>query len=277
MSTTIVRRGSVRPHTRLDQVMHVRSAVHRPLQRSGYTPMGDDDLVGILEMFEDDYGRCRSGCVGDCPVTGVDDPDGRHEPVLQMVQAMRIPTLMLLMYEPIPGGKQTVTELCIENVLQVPDGLNVLVPQRIGPGGKQIGERFLIRRNPASKILCPVASLSSWLHLLAEEGLTSGPVFRSVNRHRNTYMKGTAQNPIRAGETVTLSESGLTVIVRRTCEQAVERGYLRPGTWGLVSLLLGASVRAVRDGRDVDDVAEMLNFSPRTVQQVVDETTPCAA
>lgn len=267
--STPMQRGPVRAHSRLDKVMKSASQ-QRHLKRSGYTPMFDGDLRGIVEMFENDYSSCRAGCVDGCDVTGRDDPKGLHDPVMQMVQAMRITTMLLLMYQPIPGGRQTISQLAIEDIVPVPSGLNLLIPERIGAGGKRLGQRVIIDRNIVDKALCPVSSLLAWIELLAEEGITEGPVFRAVNRHRNTYMKGTEDNPVRDGENITLSDSGLELIVKGTCEKAVERGYLRPGKWGVVSLLLGASVRAVHQGDEIAQVARVLNFSPDTVVEVVD-------
>lgn len=221
-------------------------------------------------MFEDDYSRCRAGCEGLCSVAEVDDPKGEHDPVMQMVQAMRITTMLLLMHQPIPGGRQTISQLAIEDVKAVPNGLNLLIPERIGAGGKRLGQRIVIDRDHTDKALCPVTALTAWIALLAEEGITHGPVFRAVNRHRNTYMKGTAQNPVRPGDNVMMSDSGLELVISKTCEKAMARGYLRHGKWGIMSVLLGASVRAVQHGDEIAVVARTLNFSPHTVVEVVD-------
>lgn len=266
-------RGPVRALQCLDVGM---SRSSRRLQRSGYTPMFDDDVAGLIGMFEDDFERCRAGCVGICRFVRADvapdgffaDPDGVHEPVMQMVQAMRITTMLLLTYQLIPGGRQTIAQLRIEDMVFKHDGMSVLVPERIGSGGKRIGSRIMIPRDPR-RVLCPVSAASAWVELLAEEGIVSGPLFRAVNRHRNTYMRGSVHNPAKPGENLELSDSGLDLIVRGTCDKAVKRGYLRAGKWGLMSFVLGASARAVRYGNGIELVADVLNVTSQTVSEMV--------
>lgn len=88
---------------------------------------------------------------------------------------------------------------------------------------------------------CPVAALDSWL---AASGITSGPLFRSVDRY------GTLGDR--------LSDRSVSRLVR----EAATRADLPPGNWSGHSLRAGFVTEAARRGRSSREIARQTRHSP---------------
>jgi integrase len=123
------------------------------------------------------------------------------------------------------------------------DGLIVLL-RRSKTDQEGTGRRVAVRYG-ARPDTCPVRTLQSWLELAA---ITTGPVFRAINRH----------GQVRAG----LTPQSVALIVKRLCQRA----GLDPAQYAGHSLRAGHATSAAING--ASECSIMAQTGHRSVQMV---------
>jgi integrase len=135
--------------------------------------------------------------------------------------------------------RSELVSLRVEHFKWAPEGVTVTVRRgESGAGTKtdQEGRGRVVALYPSKEeALCPVRSLERWLR---ESGITSGPVFREVNRHGQVGATALKGDTFRR-------------VVRRACSQA----GIDEQPFGAHSLRAGLITTAAKAGRSLDEIA----------------------
>lgn len=129
------------------------------------------------------------------------------------IRGLRDRALLLLGYT-MMARRGELAALDITDVRTVPDGLEVFVATS---KTDQDAHGVTVAVPYGTHLLtCPVRTVTAYLHALAENGLTTGPLLRSVTRHG--HLAGT---PGAAGRgTGRMSGAGINLVVKNLAEQA---------------------------------------------------------
>jgi site-specific recombinase XerD len=122
--------------------------------------------------------------------------------------------------------------LTVEDIARIPQGLRITVRRSKGDcegRGAQKGIPFASNPN-----LCAVRAVGAWL---AAAGITSGPIFRYVDRHGHVHAKA-------------LCGKSVALVVQRTAARA----GLDPKTVAAHSLRAGFATTAARKGKSLDAI-----------------------
>lgn len=133
------------------------------------------------------------------------------------------------------GRRSELAALEVSDVVETPDGLEVLI-RKSKTDQDAVGETVAIPRGVHADT-DPVRVLAAWLAALAEQGVTSGRLLRSVNRW--------------GALAKSISEDGINRAVRAAAERA---GLPNPQTYSAHSLRAGGATAAYKAGAPVSQI-----------------------
>lgn len=142
--------------------------------------------------------------------------------------------------------------LDIEDIVPIPGGIEVQVRRRrIDPDLSYTPPRLKRHIDPN---LCPVLAVEAWLACMAEQGITSGPLLRPVDRHGN-IRGGDHPSSGPSPDLIRLQEVYLNDILKDHARLAVANRTLRRGIWSPHSLRSGGAAQSAIDGLPAREVA----------------------
>lgn len=153
----------------------------------------------------------------------------------------------------IMGRRSEVAALNISDITEHPEGIEVLI--RVSKTDQQAEGALLPVIYGENPLTCPVVAVQAWLAALQRRGVTSGPLFRRIDRHG--HLGGTADAAGRGGARMTGQSIG--AVVRRAATKA---GLPNPGGYSGHSLRAGAATAAFAAGAPSGAVYEQGRWSP---------------
>lgn len=153
------------------------------------------------------------------------------------------------------GRRSEVTDLDIPDVAEAPNGLDVLI--KMSKTDKEAeGETVFIPRGDHEET-CPVRATRAWLDELARHGISTGPLFRSIDMKRR--IAGSPERP--AVQSVRLTGKSVNVIVRQL---ALKAGLPQPSGYTAHSLRAGGATIAYMAGAPLASITEQGRWSDKS-------------
>lgn len=154
--------------------------------------------------------------------------------------------LILVLGFAMMGRRSEVAALDIGDLMMTADGLQVTV--RLSKTDRDALGATVAIPYGSHRDTCPVRLTQSWLAVLAEHGVTAGPLLRAIDRHGrfagSEGYAGRARGPRMSGD-------GLNRIVRRAAERA---GLPAAQTYTFHGLRAGGATSAARAGAPVSAI-----------------------
>ncbi|WP_242454723.1 tyrosine-type recombinase/integrase [Bailinhaonella thermotolerans] len=144
------------------------------------------------------------------------------------------------------GRRSELVALDIDDIVVTRDGLEVTI--RMSKTDQDARGETVPVPYGSHPDTCPVRVVQAWIAVLAEAGVTSGPLLRGVDRHGR--LSGTDKATGRGG--ARMSGHGINLIVRRAAEKA---GLPDAEKFTAHSLRAGGATAAARNGAPVSAIA----------------------
>lgn len=155
----------------------------------------------------------------------------------------------------IMARRSEVAALDIGDITEHPEGIEVLIRMsKTDQSGDGVTLAVPYLENP---LTCPVVAVQAWLAALQRRGVTSGPLFRRVDRHG--HLGGTRDAAGRGGARMTGQSIG--AVVRNA---AIAAGLPNPASYTGHSLRAGAATSAFASGAPSTAVYDQGRWSEKS-------------
>lgn len=153
------------------------------------------------------------------------------------------------------GRRSEITALDISDLTEHENGMIILI--RMSKTDQQADGIKLPIRYGDDPTLCPVVGVQAWLAALERRGITSGPLFRRIDRHGR--LGGTPDAAGRGGTRMT--PQSVHNIIRRTAEKA---GLPDPEEYKGHSLRAGGATSAAAGGASISAISDIGRWSRKS-------------
>jgi integrase len=155
----------------------------------------------------------------------------------------------------IMGRRSEVAALDISDITEHEEGIEVLIRvSKTDQQGEGVELAVPYGENP---LTCPVVAVQAWLTAMQRRGVTSGPLFRRIDRHRR--LGGTPDAAGRGGARLTGQSVGK--IVRKA---AIRAGLPNPDSYTGHSLRAGAATSAAAAGTPSSAISDQGRWSKKS-------------
>lgn len=184
------------------------------------------------------------------------------EAIREMVNTCNVATLtgirnraVILLGFAIMGRRSEIASLDIADITEHSEGIEVLI--RVSKTDQQAEGSVLAVPYGENPMTCPVVAVQAWLAALQRRGVTSGPLFRRIDRHGN--LGGMPDAAGRGG--ARLTGQSIQAIVRRAAERA---GLPNPDSYKGHSLRAGAATSAAANGVPLSAISGQGRWSEKS-------------
>lgn len=184
------------------------------------------------------------------------------EAIRAMVDTCDVATLsgirdraVILLGFAIMGRRSEIAALDISDITDHQEGIEVLI--RVSKTDQNAEGSVLAVPYFENPMTCPVVAVQAWLAALQRRGVTSGPLFRRIDRHGHLGGSGDAAG--RGGARMT--GQSIAAIIRRAADRA---GLPNPDSYKGHSLRAGAATSAAANGVPVSAISTQGRWSEKS-------------